>query len=347
MAAQNRSRVKKRWIFLVAFLLLLHFYQLPYYYSQPGGALALENVVKVEDGYSEKGSFMLTTVQMGRANLLFYVWAKLSPYRSLFPIEQLRYEGESDEEYNHRQLLAMKSSQDSAKIVAYERAGMPVEYFPKGVLVTALIDGMPAKDMLQIGDHIVALEGETIETAEQLIERLQGKTAADTVQLTVRRDDTEKRFKIGFSPFPATFHAPADRVGIGVSAPITDRDIVFTPPVEIDTSQIGGPSAGLMFALEIYNQLMEEDLTKGYNIAGTGTINEEGRVGKIGGAGQKVVAADKAGADYFLAPDESGDAHSNYREALAVAKEIKTNMKVIPVDTFEDALAFLKTLPEK
>ena len=105
----------------------------------------------------------------------------------------------------------------------------------------------------------------------------------------------------------------------------------------MDTNTIGGPSAGLMFSLEIINQLTEEDITKGYNIAGTGTLNEDGTVGRIGGAAQKLVAADKAGADYFLAPAENGRENSNYQEALAAAEDINTDVQVIPINTIDDA----------
>lgn len=125
---------------------------------------------------------------------------------------------------------------------------------------------------------------------------------------------------------------------------MTDRDIVTDPPVRIESDQIGGPSAGLMFALEVYNQLIREDLTKGYRIAGTGTINIDGEVGPIGGISQKVIAAHKAGADIFFAPNERGAKHSNYKEAVKTAKDIGTNMKIVPVDTFDDAVQFLQKL---
>ncbi|WP_332689992.1 SepM family pheromone-processing serine protease [Halalkalibacter lacteus] len=342
------SRIKKRWIFFIIVLLFLHFYQLPYYYSQPGGAKVLDQVIDVEDGYTEEeGSFMLTTVQMGKANLFFYLWAQMSPYRMVYPEEQLRYEGETDEEYQHRQLMAMTSSQEVAKIVAYEAADKIVKYEHYGVLVTTLIEGMPAYNVLRTGDHIIEVDGEQVQTAEQLIEKLQGMDEADTVKLTVNREGKTEVVELGFSPFPDGLNAPAGRVGIGISAPVTDREVSFNPDVTIDTSQIGGPSAGLMFSLEIYNQLLEIDITKGYDIAGTGTINEAGEVGRIGGANQKVVAADKAGADYFLAPHEGGANHSNYQEALDAAEDIGTDMKIIPIDTFDEVLAFLESLPQR
>ncbi|MCM3713085.1 PDZ domain-containing protein [Alkalihalobacillus oceani] len=344
---QTKPLLKKRWIFLLAALLFIHFFQLPYYYSQPGGALALDQVIEVEDGFREDGSFMLTTVQMGKANLLFYVWAHFSPYRMLYPEEQLRFEGETDEEYEHRQLMAMTNSQETAKIVAYEHAGKEIEYVHKGVLVTTLIEGMPADGVLQRGDHIVEVDGTPVQTAEQLIELLNGKTAEDQVRLSVTRNGRVEQVELGFAPFPEEFGLTDERVGIGISEPVTDRELTFTPDVQIDTSQIGGPSAGLMFSLEIYNQLHEEDLTKGYAIAGTGTINEEGQVGRIGGAAQKVVAADKEGAEYFLAPNENGAPDSNYEEALAAAADIGSEMEIIPIDTFNEALSFLESLPAR
>jgi PDZ domain-containing protein len=342
------SRIKKRWIFLIIAFLFLHFYQLPYYYSQPGGAKVLDSVIDIEGGFKEeKGSFMLTTVQMGKANLFFYVWAQISPYRMLYPEEQIRYEGETDEDYQHRQLLAMSASQEVASIVAYEKAGKPIQYQHKGVLVTSLIEGMPAYDLLQRGDHIVAIDGVDVQTSEQLIELLQDMDETDQVELSVKRDGDIKQVEVGFSAFPKEMNLPEGRVGIGISAPLTDREVTFDPPVTIDTSQIGGPSAGLMFSLEMYNQLTEDDITKGYDIAGTGTINEEGVVGRIGGASQKVVAADKAGADFFFAPNEGGTTNSNYKEALAAAEDIGTEMKVIPIDHFDEALTFLESLPRK
>ena len=99
-----------------------------------------------------------------------------------------------------------------------------------------------------------------------------------------------------------------------------------------------------MFSLEIYNQLVKEDMTKGYTIAGTGTIDEEGHVGAIGGIDQKIVAASESGADIFFAPNENGAVGSNYEVALATAEDIGTSMKVVPVDTMEDALNYLKSL---
>ena len=102
-----------------------------------------------------------------------------------------------------------------------------------------------------------------------------------------------------------------------------------------------------MFSLEIYNQLMKEDITKGYNIAGTGSINEQGEVGRIGGVKQKVIAAEQAKADIFFAPNEFGSPTSNYQEALEVANQLNVKIKIVPIDTFDEALEYLNNLEAK
>ena len=121
--------------------------------------------------------------------------------------------------------------------------------------------------------------------------------------------------------------------------------------VTFDTSGVGGPSAGLMFTLDIYDQVNNEDLRKGRKIAGTGTIESDGSVGEIGGAALKVVAAAKAGADIFFVPknpvDEETlkkdpDAKTNYEEAVAAAKDLDTDMKIVPVTTVQEAIDYLR-----
>lgn len=111
--------------------------------------------------------------------------------------------------------------------------------------------------------------------------------------------------------------------------------------VRISADEIGGPSAGLVFALEIYSRLVPHNVTKGYAIAGTGSINPQGEVSPIGGVDYKVVAAHKAGADLFFVPEANGPL------ALEQAARIKTNMKIVTVKTLDDALQYLASLPVK
>ncbi|MBB5323794.1 PDZ domain-containing protein [Anoxybacillus tepidamans] len=336
--------MKKR-TYMITFLLgavaslLFIFVQLPYYVTMPGTAQALEPLVHVENGDKDEGSLMLTTVRMGRANIASYLLAHVRPYYELYPLQEIKQEGETDEEYTNRQLYLMEESKEAAIVVAYKNAHKPVSYQPRGVYVMSVVPGMPAEHILQVGDRIVRIDGKTMNTSEQLIQYVRQKKKGDQVSITWKRNGKEKTASLSLAPFPQS----PQQIGLGVSL-MTDYDVVTEPPVRIDSEKIGGPSAGLMFSLEIYNQLVEEDITKGYKIAGTGTINMNGEIGPIGGISQKVVAADQAGADIFFAPNEKGAKNSNYRQAVKTAKKIGTKMKVVPVDTFDDALRYLQAL---
>ena len=329
-----------RTIALIALLLVFGtFFKLPYYVTMPGTAEPLRPLVEVKGGYKEKGKFMLTTVRMGQANLFSFVFAHMSKYNELYRIDEVRQQGENDEEYTHRQLKMMENSKETAIAVAYKKANKPVSYRNKGVYVLYVVDNMPAAKYLKSGDQLVAIDGRRIDEADEFIQYVSEKKKGERVHLTYKRSGKERTATLALAPFPNE----KNRIGLGVSV-MTDRDIVTDPPVHIESNDIGGPSAGLMFALEVYNQLVPEDLTKGYDIAGTGTINIDGEVGPIGGISQKVIAAHKAGADIFFAPNERGAKHSNYKEAIKTAKDIGTNMKIVPVDTFDDAVQFLQKL---
>ena len=184
-----------------------------------------------------------------------------------------------------------------------------------------------------------------------LVERLNNKQKGEKVNLVVKRDKELIDQSTVLSEIPG-----ADgRVGLGIT--FTESKAIKTDPkVNVKTEDIGGPSAGLMFTLEILNQLIDEDLTHGYNIAGTGEMNENGTVGRIGGIEKKVVAAHEEEMEIFFAPDDeitetmhkhNPDIVSNYEAAVKIAKELGTSMKIVPVKTIDDALNYLNALQLK
>lgn len=327
-------------------LLLLLFagwvYPLPYYVSKPGMAKELEPIITVEEGYKEKGNFMLTTVRMGRANIYTYAGAKIKKYDEIYSLDEILGKNETEEEYTVRQLYLMESAKMNAIDVAYHKAGLPIKYQYNGIYVLDVFPGMPAEGKLQAGDRIFQVDGRTFTTSQQFMDYVSAKKVGDKLTFTFTRKKKTKQVSLKTARFKNGSH----RVGIGISL-VDDKKIIVHPKVRVKTGEIGGPSAGLMFALEIYNQLTKADLTRGYQVAGTGTIAPDGTVGPIGGIEQKIVAADKAGAEIFLAPNEHGAKNSNYRQALKAAKDIGTKMKVIPIDTFDDAVRYLEKLPNK
>ncbi|MGE7903799.1 SepM family pheromone-processing serine protease [Peribacillus sp. NPDC094092] len=330
--------------FLVVAILLIAsaLYSLPFYVSKPGMAKELEPIIEVSGGDEAKGSFMLTTVRMGRANVYSYMLAKWSKYQELYPETSIRSEDETDEEYNIRQLHLMDGSKNNAIQIAYEKAGKEVEYEYLGVYVLDVLKGMPAAKELKAGDQIIQVDDVKFKSAQEFMNYINGKKAGDEVKIVYKREETEKTAVLSLQPFK---NEP-NRVGIGISLD-DNRKVITKPAISIDSEQIGGPSAGLMFSLEIYNQLTKGDLTNGYDIAGTGTMSDDGTVGPIGGIQQKIVAADKSGAQIFFAPNENGAAGSNYEDALIAAKDIDTDMKIVPVDNFDDAIAYLTKLKGK
>jgi PDZ domain-containing protein len=149
--------------------------------------------------------------------------------------------------------------------------------------------------------------------------------------LEVTRGQDELKFSVPL--MPSTSPTTGPKIGIQIQT----AGFFYHPPfpVSIATNKIsGGPSAGLMFTLTVYNSLIPGDLTRGHRIAGTGTINLDGSVGPIGGIKQKVFAAEAAGAEYLLCPVD------NYKDAVSVAK-----IPVIKVATVQQALDFLHSLP--
>ncbi|AOM83290.1 SepM family pheromone-processing serine protease [Salisediminibacterium beveridgei] len=340
----NWSRSIIKWVVLFGIIIGLNFIQTPYYFTVPGDAKVLSEVIEVEDRYDYEGSFMLTTIRMGRANPVNYVWSVFSDRRELLHMDEVRPQGESDEQYQHRQMMLMSGSQETAVIVAYKEADETAEFEYHGVLVTQVIEGMDAIEVLESGDRIIGIGDNKVEEVQEMLDYLSDYEEGDVVSVTFERGDEERTEDIEIQAFPEAIGAEPGAAGLGIGAPVTDRTLTTSKQVDIDAAQIGGPSAGLMFTLEIYNQLTEEDITAGLNIAGTGSMNEEGSVGRIGGTGQKVHAAHESGADVFFAPYENGNESSNYNEALRAAESSGTDMEIVPVDTFSDALDYLYDL---
>lgn len=329
--------------FVLLFATFLSIYKLPFYIYKPGTADALNPIVEVEGAYKSEGDMHLVTVRGGQATPIQYVMAKILPHHDIMPLEAVRPKGVSEEEYYHAQLQMMESSQQASTVVAYEAANEDITIEYDGVYVVSVVKGMPADGKLEMGDRIVGLDGKKISQADDLIQIVEKKQAGDRISLDIVRDDKELKQELTLANFT---NQSEKKVGLGIQL-VTDRNVRVKPEIHFSSGDIGGPSAGLMFSLEIYDQLIEEDLTKGYQIAGTGEVDYDGNVMRIGGIDKKVIAADKEGCEIFFAPNENGAPESNYEIAKQTAKEIDSNMKIIPVDTFNDAVAYLETLEPK
>ena len=321
---------------LIILLAMLTMYRLPYYVYQPGGADALDDIVAVENGFQSEGNMHLVTVSGGQATPIQWLWAKFASYHEIQPIKEVRPKDMSEEDYRHMQLQMMESSQESSVVVAYEAAGKDIEMEYNGVYVMSVQENTPAADKLEMGDRITGIDDQKIFEADDLIDIVDQKEVGDTITLQVIRDDEPRSETITLAELDG-------KAAMGISL-VTDRKVKVDPEVTFSSGNIGGPSAGLMFALEIYDQLTEEDLTKGYQVIGTGGLNYDGSVYRIGGIDKKVVAADEAGCDIFFAPYEEGGEDSNYAVAKRTAEEIGSDMDIVPINSFDEALDYLEGL---
>lgn len=324
----------------------------PYYLYQPGTAEVLAPKVTVQGGHKdEKGNLMLTTVLSIKASNIYYL-----AYGYFAPNTELRKEEEvrgtlSDDEYDRLLKHMMDSSQQSAIISGFKASGQTVDISYDGVFVRSITDNSKATGILQVGDVITEVDGHKISKSDELIKYVNtNKKVGDTIDVKYThfaKDKPEpKESRITLMDLTDPSNPQQHRVGLGV---IPENEMKIKPPqdVQIHAEDIGGPSAGLMFSLEIYSQLVQGDLTKGYKIAGTGTIDNDGNVGQIGGIEHKIVAADKAGAEIFFAPADITSDDTNTKDATAKAKQMGTKMKVVTVKTMQDAIDYLHSLPEK
>ncbi|MFC4617236.1 SepM family pheromone-processing serine protease [Camelliibacillus cellulosilyticus] len=334
---------------IIIFLIIciaLNFVRMPYFVTQPGSADPLAPMIKVKNGYQQKGTLRLVTILEGQANFWQYLWAKIdfNPYTEVLKAQQITLPDETPKEMDVRQLDYMKDAQDKATYVAYKAAGKHPQISHQGVLVLNVNSKMPASKSLQAGDIIKAAEGQNVSGVKELESILKNKPKGSKVRLKIERSGHLKNVTAAIGQFPKEW-LPANvksKTGLGILESEALK-VETQPTVKFNTKGIGGPSAGLMMALEIYNQLTPDDITKGYDICGTGEIDYDGKVGPIGGIKQKVVAADKAGAHIFFAPVADHEA----ADAKAAAKDIGTKMKIVPVKTFDDALKYLQSLKQK
>lgn len=324
-----------KWIkvFIIAFIItfLGFFVETDYFIMRPSRAVDLTEIIKVEnEDIQERGLFHLLTVTQQRASFFTAAYGYFHPYMELNPRDRVIPRDMDEEEY--RDLLAehMEESKHIAQVVALRQAGYEVEIESDGVEAVDFVEGKPAEDYLEVGDKINLVDGKEVFLASEVPVLVQDREIGEEVQMKITRNDQELEVSIPTVPHPDDENLPS----IGVYIQTLDWEPVLPVEITMDTGNIGGPSAGLMFTLEILNQLTPDDLTGGTNIAGTGKIDLDEKVGSIGGVAQKMIAAEEADIEYFLIPE------GNYEEA----KEAATTVEVIPVSELEDALAFLEEL---
>lgn len=343
--------MKRKWSksilgWLIGILLLtgLLFWPLPKYIEGPGEAAAIDSFVKIKDHPDkQKGVFMLTSVGIAQARPLTYLWAKMIPYYTIEDANDVT-DGQNMDQYEQVQKFYMQSSINEAIFTAYKAAHQDVELKYNGIYVLDVQKKSGFKNKLAVGDVVTAIDGQHFKNSSGFVKYIKGKKAGTKVTISYERNGVQKKAKAPLVKINQ------QRAGIGII--LTDNMTIHTKiPVKVNPGDVGGPSGGMMFALQIYGQLINQDLRHGQKIAGTGTIDTAGNVGEIGGIDKKIIAAKRSGAKIFLAPyikptkailkAEPGHL-TNYQLAKKTTKQYAPQMKVVPISTFEQAVSYLK-----
>ena len=318
--------------------------RLPYYTISPGSAVNLLGDVSEKkprisvDGakaYPTDDQIMLLFVrESARVNVWEWIQASVDPDIDLF--KEAQFTGGLDpEEVRVESDADMARSQLAAKKLALEAAGYTVPV-GEGVTVLAVSPSRPAADVLKQGDVLLQVDGKPLDQPDSLSEAVKTHKAGDTVEVVLERDGKQQTVQV------PTVAGDDGKPVIGVY--VSGR-YDFPIDVKVDTSNIGGPSAGLAMTLSIVDTLTPGDLSGGKRVAVTGTISEDGSVGEIGGISQKATSAKAAGARSSSFPRaRATDIKKECERDLAKAKERAGDLQVIPVATFDEALKALKDI---
>jgi PDZ domain-containing protein len=307
--------------------------ELPYLAWSPGPTPEVVDLLTVRgaEQYPIEGDLYMLTVSQQDLNVYELLAAVADPQVDVLERIAVRPIDVTQEEYQRQSRVRMDESKVAAISVALDRLGYEVTVEGEGVEVVAVIEGTPADGALEAGDIITAIDGDPVSIATDAVAEISKYAVGDTIKLTVSRGDSV--IQVPITLIEHTQNEGMPMVGFG---PATHNpQYVFPIEIDIDSSNIGGPSAGMMYTLAIINVLTEEDITGGFRIAGTGTISTSGEVGPIGGVRQKVVGATLSGAQYILVPE------ANYEEALTADIE---GAEIVAVGTIDDVLEFLATL---
>ena len=310
-------------------VVLIYPVQLEYVAFSPGTVEDVSDYMTIDGDTSDPvGDLFFLTVSAEEVNVFEYIEATFDGEIDLTRRNRVRREGETNEEFQRRSLASMEESKRAATYVALTSLGYEPE--GRGALITDLVSDSPAIDLLDIGDIVVGVEGQSVTLADEAVETVGTFGPGDTITLTVMEGEDGPTTEVD-----VTLAANPDDPNRGLIGIFLTTAIEFPVDVDIDSGNIGGPSAGMMYTLGIMNLLTDDDLTKGHRVAGTGTVRFDGSVGPIGGVRQKIYAARDAGASYALVPQD------NFEDALGAADG---EIEVIAIATIDDALAFLDGL---
>ena len=279
--------------------------------------------------YDFDGNLFQLTVRRDEASALIYLWSYVDNSFDLYPREVILPKGVTPQELSEISIQNMKTSENVAIAVALKNLNYDIDSKGDGVLVVGILDDSPVKDKLLKGDLLTTINGEQIFSASEFIATLRKYDIGETVTIGLTRDIDGIDTEISISTELIEHIEYDNEPMVGFLATTVNERFDFPFEIDIKTGNVGGPSAGLMMALNVYNNLIPNDITNSLIVAGTGTIEIDGSVGPVGGIRQKVIAAKRAGSELILVPT------ANYEEASPFSTD---ETAIVSVDSFEEAL---------
>jgi PDZ domain-containing protein len=286
--------------------------------------------------YPATGALDFTTVAVlggptNPVNGWEWISGHLDQTNTVVPEEELFPKGVTATQVDHEGAAEMADSQQEAIAVALRALGQTV---PEVVTIGELTKDSPAKGALRAGDIVVSIDGKKITTPDSVRAAIRAHKPGEGASFILRRGGKERAVTV----------RTANVAGRAVVGILLGTEFVFPTKVSINAGDVGGPSAGLMFSLAVYDKLTPGSLTGGANIAGTGTIDSAGNVGPIGGIRQKLVGAKRGGAAWFLAPADNCNSPEWRRE---VAGHVPEGLRVVKVATFTQARDAVEAIAAK
>ncbi|MET9961261.1 PDZ domain-containing protein [Streptomyces sp. NPDC006326] len=337
-------------LMLFALLCAGVFIKVPYSEMSPGPTVNTLGdshgapVISIADRktYPASGHLNMTTVRVTGAdydmNLLEAVYGWLSDDNIVVPHENLYPDGKTEEQSTQENAEEFSQSQESAKVAALKQLGIPG--VSTRVVVSSVVKGSPAESRLHAGDVIRAVDGTAVTAPDDVARLVTKHKPGEPVEFTIvpaaEAAEAEKAHREPAGTAKVTINtAKAQGDGHAIVGIRAGTDHTFPFGIDIKLADVGGPSAGLMFSLGIVDKLTPGDLTGGKFVAGTGTIDDTGKVGPIGGIQMKTIGARNAGAEYFLTPAEN---------CASASKNVPDGLTLVKVSTIGDATQALEKI---
>lgn len=319
--------VVENWWFLLSIVVVIFLfnYHLPYYIKMPGGTININDRIECDSCSDINGSLNMLYVSEYEATIATYLMSYIMPNWDLEEISTQQISDETQEEIYDRNRLMLDNSIDNAIYVAYKESGKDIDISDKRnvVIATTISNG------LKIGDEILEIDGNKIEDINEIKDIINDSEVGAKLKFKIIRDDEEEEVEVEVRE--------EDSVKMIGAVIVLDLDYKLDPDIDLKfKASESGSSGGMMLTLSIYSKISGEDLVRGRNIAGTGTIDMVGNVGEIDGIKYKIMGAYKDNIDIVLVPS------ANYKEAIKVKEKYDYDMEIVKVDTFSDVIEYLK-----